>query len=246
MHSVLPGHGLEGGQLLQRRLPQTLVPGDVVRRARGLAVVPQVGSVDRDHLALEASLGPGPGGALLRQQPEGVGVAPGDAPLLGDALCPLELGRELVTTEVGPGDGPTGPGLGVGAERYPAHRLDPTGDDGVHRARGDEPGGQVGRLLRRPTLRVDRGGGHGEGQAGGEPRRAGDVEGLLAHGGHAPAHDLVDLGGIDARPIEHGPLDGAEQVGGMHAGQAPAPAPDGAACGFDDHDVSHGRSLWDP
>ena len=35
----------------------------------------------------------------------------------------------------------------------------------------------------------------------------------------------------------------AEQVGGVHGGQASVAAPHGGANGIDDHDVAHGRSL---
>ena len=66
-----------------------------------LAVVVEVGGVDGDDLAVEAALGPRPGRPLLGEQAERVGVLAGDAPLLGDALGALELGRELVLAEVG-------------------------------------------------------------------------------------------------------------------------------------------------
>ena len=50
-----------------------------------------------------------------------------------------------------------------------------------------------------------------EGQSGGEPRRAGDVERLLADLADAPADDLSDLGGVDAGARHQLALDGAEQ-----------------------------------
>ena len=73
---------------------------DGVGRAGGLALVVDVGSVDRHDLAAEAVLGPGLGGALLGQEAEPVGVVAADAPLVGDALGALELRGELVLREV--------------------------------------------------------------------------------------------------------------------------------------------------
>ena len=104
----------------------------------------------------------------------------------------------------------------------------------------DQAGGQVGGLLRRAALGVDGGGGGAEREAGAEPRGAADVERLLADLAHAAADDLADLGGVDAGALDEPRLHGAEQVGGVHGGQAAVAAPDGRADGFDDHDVSHG------
>ena len=135
------------------------------------------------------------GGVLLRAEAELVGVGPGDAPLLGDALGALELRGELVLREVRLRDRDAEAEVlaAAGADRHPAHDLDAAGEGGVDRAAADERGGQVGGLLRRAALRVDRGGGHRQGQAGGQPRGAGDVEGLLADLADAAADDLADL-----------------------------------------------------
>ena len=100
MHAVLAGDGLEGGQLLEGGLAQALVAGDGVGRAGRLALLVDVGRVDRDDLGAEAVLGPGRGGALLGAEAELVGVVAGDAPLVGDALGALELRGELVLREV--------------------------------------------------------------------------------------------------------------------------------------------------
>ena len=77
-------------------------------------------------------------------------------------------------------------------------------------AGSDQPRSQVGGLLGRPALAVDRRGRHRHREPGRQPRRAGDVERLLARHRHAPAHDLVDLGGVDARSLDAGSLDGAQ------------------------------------
>ena len=94
-----------------------------------------------------------------------------------------------------------------------------------------------GRLLRRPALGVDGGGGDGQRHAGRQPRRPGDVEGLLADLRHAAADQLADLGRVDPGAVHDLLQDRAEEVGGVHGGQAPVAAPDGRAEGFDDDDV---------
>ena len=80
-------------------------------------------------------------------------------------------------------------------------------------------------------------------QAGGQPRGAGDVEGLLADLADAAADDLADLGRVDAGALDGGLLDGAQQVDRVDGGQPAAAAPDGGADGFDDHDLRHGGNL---
>ena len=125
------------------------------------------------------------------------------------------------------------------ADGHPAHDLDAAGDGDVDHARADEGGGQVGGLLRRPALGVDRGGGDGHGQAGGEPGGAGDVERLLADLADAAADDLADLGRVDAGAVDRLPLDCGEEIGRVHGGQAAVAAPDGRADGFDDDDLRH-------
>ena len=100
VHAVFAGDGLEPGEAssVVSRRPSSRV--DAVGGAGRLALVVEVGRVDRHDLGVEAVLGPGLGGALLGQDAELVDVAAGDAPLLGDALGALELRRELVLREV--------------------------------------------------------------------------------------------------------------------------------------------------
>ena len=193
VHAVFAGHGLEAGQPLEGGLAQALVALDAVGGARRLAVVVEVGRVDAHQLGAEAVLGPGLGGQLLGAQAEVVGVGPGDAPLVGDALGTLELGGELVLAEVALGDGPADvERLGRGrAHGHLAQILDAAGHGDVDDARADQAGRQVGGLLRRAALGVDGGGRRAQGQAGGEPGRAGDVEGLHAHLAHAAADHLA-------------------------------------------------------
>ena len=65
MDTVLTRDGLQVGEGLEGRLPEALVPCDVMGRAGGLAVLALVGCVERQDLALESSLGPCLCGALL-------------------------------------------------------------------------------------------------------------------------------------------------------------------------------------
>ena len=120
---------------------------------------------------------------------------------------------------------------------HPAHGLDAARHGDVDHAAGDEGGGQAGGLLRRAALGVDGGGGDAQGQAGGEPGGAADVERLLADLAHAAGDDLLDrpTGSIPARSID-GALHGGEGLGGVEGGQAALALPDGGADGFDDDD----------
>jgi hypothetical protein len=248
LHPVLAGDGLEVGEHLERGLAQAFVARHVVGGAGGLALVVEIGCVDLDDLGGEAILGPGLGGQLLGAQAELVGVGPGDAPLVGDALGTLELAGELVLVEVALGDGVAeahAPGA-VGADRHLAHVLDTAGDGDVDHAGGHQAGGQVGGLLRRAALRVDRGGRHGEGQAGGEPRGAGHVERLHADLADAPTDDLADLGRIDAGALDDRLERVGQQVDRVDGREAAVATPDGRADSFDDDDFAfaHGVSLF--
>ncbi len=71
-----------------------------------------------------------------------------------------------------------------------------------------------------------------------------DVERLLAHlaDTQPPTTWPTSAGSIPVRSIER-LLGDAEQLGGVHGGQAAATAPDGRPDGIDDHDVGHGVTL---
>src|SRR4029079_18694594 len=99
-------------------VPRALVPAAGVAGAGRLALVVDVGCVDRDDLAAEAVLGPGLGGALLGQEAELVGVVAADAPLVGDALGALERRGELVLREVRLRDRTAEAAARVGADRH--------------------------------------------------------------------------------------------------------------------------------
>jgi hypothetical protein len=229
VHAVLPGDGLELLEALDRGLAEALVARHPLGLTGGLAVLAEDRCVDRDDLALEAALLPRLRGALLGLEPEGVGVVPRDAPLLGDALGPLELARELVVPEVGLRDRAAGPVAGVAADRDPGHDLDPARHGDVDRAGADERCGEVGRLLARPALRVDGRGGHREGQAGAQPGGAGHVERLLADLADAPADHLADRFGVDVGTGDRSAEHAAEEVGGWMPAKPPLRRPTG--CG---------------
>ncbi len=76
---------------------------------------------------------------------------------------------------------------------------------------------------------------------GGQPGRAGEVEGLLADLADAAADDLADLGRVDPGALDHRLLGGgrAGRPGGWWRTRRPD-APRGAD-GFDDDDLRHGR-----
>src|SRR5439155_7569216 len=84
--AVLARDGLQGRELLERRVTEPLVALDAVRGAERVAVVVDVGRVDYDDLTVEALLPPCARRAHLRFETEMVAVAPSDAPLVGDPL----------------------------------------------------------------------------------------------------------------------------------------------------------------
>ena len=61
-------------------------------------------------------------------------------------------------------------------------------------------GGEVDGLLAGAALAVDGGRGGLDREPGLEPGVAGDVDALLAELLHAAGDDVLDLGGLDARP----------------------------------------------
>ena len=108
--------------------------------AGGIALGIEVGCFDFDVLAVEATLGPGARGALLRRETERIGVGARDVPLVGDALGTFELRRELVQLEVALRNrNAEAERLGrVRSDRNTAHRLDATGHRHVDDARRHE------------------------------------------------------------------------------------------------------------
>ena len=249
MHAVLAADRLQRGQLLERGLAEALVASHGVERVGEAAVLVPVGRFDGDVLAGEAVLGPRLRCQLLAAEAECVGIGAGDAPLVGDALGALELGRHLVLLEVALRDGDTEAECLAppDTDGDAAHQFHATGEGDIDDAAADQRGGEVGGLLATAALGVDGGGRGGDGQPGAEPCGAGDVERLLADLADAAADDLIDLGRVDAGPVDDGLLDGGQHLGRVHGGQAAVALADGRADGVDDDDVAHGGSLrWRP
>jgi hypothetical protein len=170
-----------------------------------------------------------------------VQILAGDAAALGDAFG----GGELIGHVDVPGLGADLRTIraGVGAEPDPAHRLDTARDADVDGAGGDQPCDQVVGLLGAAALAVHRGGADMLGQARGQPPHPGDVVGLLAVLGDAAADDLLHRSRVDAGLLDQCALDGAQQFGGVQAGQPAVALSDGAAGGFDDDRITHAVRL---
>ena len=198
VHAVFARDRLQRRQLLERRLAQAFVVVDAVRGAGGLALVVEIGRVDRDDLALEPALAPRARGPHLRLEAEVVAVGAGDAPLVGDAFGRLELGDVLVLVEVRLRERAAGTvaaprrraGCGSSTRRRTPsrRRRRPTATSAAARlvACCDEPHWASTVV---PAVAI--------GEAGGQPRGAGDVEGLLAGLGDAAADRLADQRGVD-------------------------------------------------
>src|SRR4051794_3567624 len=142
---------------------------------------------DRDNLTVEAALLPRGCRELLRPQAEGIGVRTRHTPLVGDALGTFELRGALVTFFVRRRQRAAVVPADAGAEREAAHHLDTAGNSYVHSAAGDQSRSELYRLLRGAALCIHSGRRHGLRKAGDQPRRARDVEALLADLGDTAA-----------------------------------------------------------
>ena len=105
------------------------------------------------------------------------------------------------------------------------------------------PGDQPVGLLPAAALAVHRHRADVLGQAGDQPAHPGDVVGLLAELRDAAADDLLDVAGVDAGLLDERLLRGAQQLGGVQAGQPSVALADGAAGGFNDDRVTHSVRL---
>ena len=95
-------------------------------RAGGIALLVDVGRIDRDDLAFETPLVPCPLSALLRLETEPVGLVASNAPAVGDSLGAFELRRLLVEVAIALREWAAEVGTCRRAERHAAHRLDAT------------------------------------------------------------------------------------------------------------------------
>ena len=159
-------------------------------------------------LPLEATflgglLGPGVGA-----DSELVEVDLGDLPLVGDHLGRDALVDQVVLLEqLGRVGVPVlTHHLGGIAEGEVTHVLDTATDHHVMDAGSDHRRGVVDRLLGRTALAVDRGGRSLDREAGLEPGVAPDVDALLTELLDTAGHDVLDLGRVDARPLDDVPV----------------------------------------
>ena len=119
--------------------------------------------------------------------------------------------------------------------------LDAGADHDVVDAGGDQRRTEVHGLLRRSALAVDGGRGGLDRQPGLQPGVARDVPGLLADLLHAPGDHVLDLGGVDARPLDDLREARPEQLVGMRVlviALLRVTAPDRRANSLDDHDLT--------
>ena len=145
----------------------------------GLPSSPRSGASTGDDLGGEAVLGPGLGAELLGAQAERVGVGAGDAPLARrcarrprTARCTRSARSSVFGTGMPRSSGRAAlEPMGTRLMTSTPHAHGDVDDAGRHQG-----GGDVGGLLGRAALGVDGGGGHLEGQPGGQPGGAGDVE----------------------------------------------------------------------
>ena len=98
-------------------------------------------------------------------------------------------------------------------------------------------------LLAAAALTVDRHRADVLRQPGDQPAHPGDVVGLLTELRDAAADDLLHIAGVDAGLLDERLLRGAQQLGGVQAGQPSVPLADRAASGFNDDRVTHPARL---
>ncbi len=168
-----------------------------------------------------------------------VELRPRDLPLVGDHLgaealaddvvLRHELRRERVAELL--------LRLHAGGERKIAHVLDARADHDVVDAGPDQCRAEVDGLLCRAALAVDRGGCGLDREALLQPGVAGDVEPLRTELLDAAGNDILHLGRVDPRALDHGPIARPEQrvrVCVLVVALLLVPAPDGRASCFDD------------
>ena len=220
-----------GVALLRHRVEAHLAVGGEGRVQRGQALHggrgPHVLVVVQDRQAelvlhgqdraLEPSLGPSRGGALLALHRIGVHVVAGEAVQGGDQVGRDALGHEVVLEGRGRVDRP---GPAVCAHRHPAHRFDPAPDGHLGLAGHHLGGGHVAGFEARGAEAVNLNPGRDLVVVCAQDRGPGDVAALLAHR-HDAAHDhVVDEAGVQpvavADPLQH--LGGQGQGGDLVQG----------------------------
>ncbi len=155
---------------------------------------------------------------MLRGQCQCVAVFARDS-----AVVCYALGRGKLVERAVPG-----PGVGlkkpravdrVGPQPHVAHDFYAAGYARVDLARPHQCRHYIIGLLSAAALRVDGGARHGPVAALRQPGVARDVVRLFARLRDATADYLVNVGGLEARPLADGCLHAAQQVGGVQAAQ---------------------------
>ena len=126
-----------------------------------------------------------------------------------------------------------------GRDRDLAHVLHPAGHHQVGGAAEHRLGREVDRLLGRAALPVHGDAGNRLGQAGREPRGAGDVAGLRADGVHAAEHDVVHGQRVHAGAGQQRRDDVRAEIGRVRAGQPAAAAADRGPDRIDQERLGH-------
>ena len=184
----LAGHGEgrgEGAQGLHGRVGTHML---VVVQDHGAHLV-----LHAEHGLGKAAFAPGLGGALLALHRIGVHVVAGEAVEGRD-----QVGADALRSEIGlEGRGRVGrPGAAVRAHGHAAHALHPAADGHAGFPGHHLGGGHVAGLEARRAEAVHLHPRCRFGVVGGEHGGAGDVRALLAHGGDAAQHHVVDELGV--------------------------------------------------
>ena len=201
--------GLSVASASRRGLAQALVAGDAVGGAGGLALVVEVGGVDRRRSGASkrpsAQAGRPAAGTARPKASVSARVMPHFS-AMRSAPSNCEVNSYCPKYDLGIGHAE--PELLRRVRARSGTRLMTSTPQATATSTTPEPTRLVARLVAccdEPHWRVDGGGGRREGQAGGQPRGAGDVERLLADLADAAADDLVDLGRVDARTARSAP-----------------------------------------
>jgi hypothetical protein len=163
----------------------------------------------------------------------------------GDQVSANALGREA---GVAVGGRVLRPGAAVRAHGHARHAFDAAGDDQVFPAAGDFLRAQVDGLQARGAKAVDLHARDAEVPARLEQRRFGQHRALVANGGDAAHHHVVDLGRVKAVALAQLLKQAAEQIDGFDFVQAAVffAFATGRAHRVKDERMGHGHLLNGP
>ena len=233
-HPVRFERRLEGGHLLQARLPPGALVG--LQDLGGLLV--GGGHGQRDQLPGEAALVGGPDGPLVALVGVGVQLLPAQLPLLGDQLRRDPLGDQSEPLLEGRAHRPA-----IRAHLHPAHALHPAGDEELVVPGPDGLGGPVEGFQAGGAHAVDGDARNLHGPARGQNAHPRDVQPLLPHVGDATQEQILHLKGIQVVPVRQGVEEVGHQLLGVEPAHPPPPPADGGPHRVDDPRLAHGRAL---